>query len=143
LPHAPNLRFTGNLPAEQSELRPRDVYADTLHKGGIGNPAHRLLYYLSMATAPAPDTNPSISASVACNRFAIAILLAVMVIAPLWHIHLINRERAPEKSDALVPIWVAARVALAGSNPYSAAATRQIQTAYSRFRPPITDVRFS
>jgi hypothetical protein len=82
-----------------------------------------------MATAPTPETRLSPLSRIARSRFTVWLLLAVAVVAPLWHIHLINREMQPEKAD-MVPVWVAARVALAGGDPYSADATRQIQTAY-------------
>jgi hypothetical protein len=82
-----------------------------------------------MATATAIGPSPSSRVRAARIRLAVPVLLAVLIVAPLWHIHLINREMAPEKAD-MVPIWIAARVALAGGNPYSADATRQIQIAY-------------
>ena len=57
------------------------------------------------------------------------VVLAIIIVAPLWHLHVINRDMPPAKAD-FVPIWVGARTALLGGNPYSDATTRQIQTAY-------------
>jgi len=56
-------------------------------------------------------------------------VVTIVILAPLWHLHVINRDMPPAKAD-FVPIWVAARTALLGGNPYSDATTRQIQTAY-------------
>jgi len=56
-------------------------------------------------------------------------VLAIVILAPLWHMHVINRDMPPAKAD-FVPIWVGARTALLGGNPYSDATTSQIQSAY-------------
>lgn len=62
---------------------------------------------------------------------ALAIVLAVMasLVAPLWHLHIINRNMPPNKSD-LQAVRFGVQATLHGRNPYSDATTRQIQTAY-------------
>jgi hypothetical protein len=61
----------------------------------------------------------------------IAIVLALMIsaAAPLWHLHIINRQMPSSHSD-LVDEWVAVRDALHGKDPYSADVTRDIQVVY-------------
>lgn len=74
--------------------------------------------------SPKPDHQPA--------RWKSAIkllLLAAVVLAPMWHLHVINRAMPPAKAD-LVPVWVGARAALHGQNAYSDATTRQIQISY-------------
>jgi len=60
---------------------------------------------------------------------ALSIVLVTLLIAPLYHLHVINRNMPPAKAD-LVPVWIGARVALHHGDPYSAQTTRQIQLAY-------------
>ncbi|HEY1500254.1 MAG TPA: glycosyltransferase family 87 protein [Acidobacteriaceae bacterium] len=57
------------------------------------------------------------------------VLIAILVAAPLFHIHVIRRDFPPAQPD-LIPVWIGTRVALAHGNPYSDATTQQIQTAY-------------
>lgn len=45
------------------------------------------------------------------------ILLAIVVAAPLWHIHILDRQRPPGKTEFL-RIWLGARIALLHGNPY-------------------------
>jgi hypothetical protein len=63
---------------------------------------------------------------------AVALLLGACA---LWHLHIINRNMAPQKGD-LVPVWIGAQVALEHGNPYSDETTRKIQTAY--YGRPVT-----
>jgi hypothetical protein len=66
------------------------------------------------------------------SRFhAVAILLALLaaIAAPLWHLHIIDRNMPPEKSD-LQAVRIGVQQMLHGDNPYSDLTTRQIQTAY-------------
>ncbi len=63
------------------------------------------------------------------TRALMLILLVAAVIAPVVHLHVINRAMPPAKAD-LVPVWIGARVALHHGNPYSDETTRQIQIAY-------------
>jgi hypothetical protein len=56
----------------------------------------------------------------------VSILIAV---SPMVQLHFVNRAMPPAKAD-LVPVWIAARVALHHGNPYSADTTRQIQISY-------------
>ena len=56
-------------------------------------------------------------------------LLFILAVAPLLHLHVINRDFPPAQPD-LVPVWVGTRVALQHGNPYSDETTRKIQFAY-------------
>ena len=57
----------------------------------------------------------------------IFVLLAIA--APVWHLHIIDRHMPFQKND-LVSRWIGTRDALHGMDPYSAAVTQEIQTAY-------------
>jgi hypothetical protein len=61
----------------------------------------------------------------------IAVLLALIaaIAAPLWHLHVIDRDMPSRHSD-LVPVWMGVRALLHHENPYSDATTRKIQTEY-------------
>jgi glycosyl transferase family 87 len=59
----------------------------------------------------------------------IALALLILTIAPLWHLHVINRAMPPCKAD-LDSIWIGAQNALHGHNPYSNATTIDIQRFY-------------
>ena len=68
----------------------------------------------------------------ATNRFLLAILLVIAVLAPLEQLRMVNnrsfhRPGAPDASD-LTPPWIAMQGALHGQNPYSDQVTDQIQT---------------
>jgi hypothetical protein len=56
-------------------------------------------------------------------------ILLIAVVAPLWHLHIINRDMPSSHAD-LVPVLVGARDALNGRDPYSDQATHEIQIAY-------------
>lgn len=58
-----------------------------------------------------------------------ALLLIMVVAAPLWHLHIINREMPSTHSD-LVPVWVGVRALLHHQNPYTDTVTRQAQITY-------------
>ena len=60
---------------------------------------------------------------------AIALALFAVVAAPLWHLHIINRQMPPSHSD-FVQIWIGTRAMLNGHSPYSDQTTRDIQTLY-------------
>jgi hypothetical protein len=60
---------------------------------------------------------------------ATAIALVILIVAPMWHLHIANRNYPTSKSD-LVPVWVGIRAAFHNQDPYSDAVTRQIQTIY-------------
>ena len=63
------------------------------------------------------------------SRLAWLLVLAAVVAAPLWYIHIINRYLPSTKSDLLAR-WVGTRAALRGEDPYSPQVLREIQTAY-------------
>ncbi|HEV2278957.1 MAG TPA: glycosyltransferase family 87 protein [Acidobacteriaceae bacterium] len=46
-------------------------------------------------------------------------LLAIVLAAPLWHLHLITRIYLPANHSDLLPTWSGTRAALAGKDPYS------------------------
>jgi hypothetical protein len=69
--------------------------------------------------------NPRVSR----RTVAVTLLLAALVVAPMWHLHVINRNMPPAKAD-LVPVWIGARVALQHGDPYSDDTTRLAQIAY-------------
>lgn len=54
-------------------------------------------------------------------------LLAVVLAAGLWHLHLITAIYLPANHSDLLPTWSATRVALAGKDPYSGDAVIQMQ----------------
>lgn len=62
------------------------------------------------------------------RRF-VPLALLIVVVAPMVHLHVINRDFPPAKPD-IVPVWVGTRVALEHGNPYSEDTTRKIQIAY-------------
>jgi hypothetical protein len=80
---------------------------------------------------PATLTSPSKRglSSKPLRFLALSSLLVTLLIAPLYHLHVINRNMPPAKAD-LVPVWMGTRVALHHGDPYSAQTTRQIQLAY-------------
>jgi hypothetical protein len=63
------------------------------------------------------------------TRLASLLIILILAIAPLLHLHVINRDFPPAQPD-LVPVWVGTRVALQHDNPYSDETTRKIQIAY-------------
>jgi Glycosyltransferase family 87 len=68
------------------------------------------------------------------------LLLLILAVAPLFHLHVINRDFPPAQPD-LVPVWVGSRAALQHNNPYSDDTTRKIQIAYyGRILRPIDNV---
>ena len=84
-----------------------------------------------------PDTSSASdqARSRALPRWLVALTLLVAIAAPLWHLHIINRNMPSSHSD-LVDEWVGVRDALHGQNPYSAETTRDIQITY--YGRPIT-----
>jgi hypothetical protein len=63
------------------------------------------------------------------RALAAALLLLILIAAPMWHLHIANRNYPTSKSD-LVPVWVGIRAAFHHQDPYSGQTTRQIQTIY-------------
>lgn len=63
------------------------------------------------------------------RRASLLLLLLIAVAAPLWHLHVIDRDMPMSQSD-LLPRWVGTRAALQGKDPYSSEVLRQIQIAY-------------
>lgn len=49
-----------------------------------------------------------------------------MTVAPLWHVHIINR-RFPQERNDLIGRWYGVRAALQGVDPYTAEMTKKIQ----------------
>lgn len=82
-----------------------------------------------MATVAEVNAPAAAAPSRSLRRVPMLLLLAIVVLAPVGLLHLINREMPASKAD-LVPVWVGTRAALQGQNPYSDATTRQIQIAY-------------
>lgn len=80
-------------------------------------------------SAPTRNARPS--------KWFLTILL-VLVVCPLWHMHIFNRRIPPTFSD-LVQRWVGTRAALAGKDPYSAEVLRDILTAEYGHYPPRPD----
>lgn len=58
-----------------------------------------------------------------------AILLLLCAFAGLYHLHTINRDFPPNRSD-LQPVKIGIQTTLRGEDPYSDQTTRQIQLAY-------------
>jgi hypothetical protein len=56
-------------------------------------------------------------------------ILLIALVAPLWHLHIINRDMPPNKAD-MVAVWKGAQFAFHGQNPYLDATTREIQRFY-------------
>lgn len=63
------------------------------------------------------------------RRLLLAPILAVLIAAPLWHLHVINRDM-PSTHNDLIGRWLGVRAALHGQDPYSSEVTREIQIAY-------------
>jgi hypothetical protein len=59
----------------------------------------------------------------------VPLILLLAVAAPLWHLHIINRDMPSTHAD-LVLVSTGVRATLAGLDPYSDQVTSQIQTAY-------------
>ena len=84
-------------------------------------------------TAPAPALRPGQRA----DRFYLLriLLLLAAVVAPLWHLHVIDTHMladtglTPHFSD-LIPRLIAAKAALAGRDPYSPGVLREVQTVW-------------
>jgi hypothetical protein len=87
-----------------------------------------------------PQPSPTLPAR-RSTLFPLApLLLLILAVAPLFHLHVINRDFPPAQPD-LVPVWVGTRAALQHNNPYSDETTRKIQTAYyGRILRPIDNV---
>ena len=79
-----------------------------------------------MPMQPVPLEQRRVSALARWRGIALVVALIVAVAAPLWHLHVINRDMPSTHSD-LVAVWVGARVALEGRNPYSDQTTGEIQ----------------
>ncbi len=47
---------------------------------------------------------------------ATAIALVILIVAPMWHLHIANRNYPTSKSD-LVPVWVGIRAAFHNQDP--------------------------
>ncbi len=62
-------------------------------------------------------------------RFAWLALAAIMVIAPLWHVHVMDRMLLLSHND-LIGRWLGTREALHGKDPYSPAVTRELEMAF-------------
>lgn len=58
-----------------------------------------------------------------------AILLLLSAVAGLYHLHTINRDFPPNRSD-LQPVRIGIQTTLRGEDPYADPTTRQIQLAY-------------
>jgi hypothetical protein len=56
-------------------------------------------------------------------------MLALLVAATLWYVHMLNRQ-IPGQRSGLLPRWIGTRAALQGQDPYSPEVLRQIQTAF-------------
>lgn len=77
---------------------------------------------------PSAEPKPAARAVPRAVRRIVAVMaVCAAVLAPAWHIHRLGMSKA--QAD-FVPVWVGARVALQGGNPYSEATTEQIQKAY-------------
>jgi hypothetical protein len=63
------------------------------------------------------------------RRLLLAPILAALIAAPLWHLHVINRDM-PSAHNDLIGRWLGVRAALHGQDPYSDEVTREIQIAY-------------
>ena len=83
-----------------------------------------------MATASALQAPASPLSRIARWPLVLPVLLVLSIAAPLWHIHVVNRDMPPRRND-LITRWIPMQAALRyGQDPYSPQATRQIQTAY-------------
>jgi hypothetical protein len=63
------------------------------------------------------------------RRIALSLLLIAVLVAPLWHLHIFDRNMALQKSD-LVPVWLGVSATLHGDDPYSDQTTIHIQSIY-------------
>ncbi len=63
------------------------------------------------------------------KRGGFALILFILISAPVFQIHVIDRAMPATHSD-LLPRWVGTRAALSGKDPYSVAVLREIQIAY-------------
>ncbi|HUB19756.1 MAG TPA: glycosyltransferase 87 family protein [Acidobacteriaceae bacterium] len=63
------------------------------------------------------------------TRWLRPLFVLFILAAPLWHLHVINREMPSNHSD-LVDEWVGVRDAFQGKDPYSATGMRDTQIAY-------------
>ncbi len=76
----------------------------------------------------------------ALRRIGLGVLLMVSIVAPLWQVHVINREMPASHNDLLAR-WVGTQAALRGKDPYSPQITREIQRSYyGRALTPVDDV---
>ncbi|WP_263367882.1 glycosyltransferase family 87 protein [Edaphobacter bradus] len=83
---------------------------------------------MASASQPATPTRPAIRLPQSLHRPALVLLLIAVVVAPLWHLHVMNRWMHG-RTD-LLPPWLATRVVLEGGDPYSDVTTKQIQLSY-------------
>jgi len=82
-----------------------------------------------MPPLPGAGVSRKPAVPVSLRRLALAILLATVAVAPLWHVHVID-ERMPAAHNDLVGRWIGTQEALRGRDPYSAETTRDIQRFY-------------
>lgn len=65
----------------------------------------------------------------ALRRVVVLLLLAAAIAAPIWQIHLINREMPASHND-LITRWIGTREALQGKDPYSPEVMHELQRWY-------------
>lgn len=85
---------------------------------------------------PSPPDRHRIPALTHLRSIAILLALITAVAAPLWHLHVMNREMPSAHSD-LLQVMTGVRATLNGLDPYSDQVTREIQVAYYG-RPLVT-----
>jgi hypothetical protein len=75
------------------------------------------------------ESRPTASRKPLFNGWRGLVLLIVLGIAPLWHLHIINRMMPPQKAD-MVAVWKGAQATFSGRDPYSDATMGDIQLFY-------------
>ncbi|HLJ77745.1 MAG TPA: glycosyltransferase family 87 protein [Acidobacteriaceae bacterium] len=63
------------------------------------------------------------------------VLLALVLAAPLWHLHVITRVYLPVNHSDLLPVWSGTRAALNGQDPYSESVVIQLQKRWYEDAP--------
>ena len=78
---------------------------------------------------PSPPDRHRIPALTHLRSIAILLALITAVAAPLWHLHIINRDMPSTHAD-LLQVMTGVRATLNGLDSYSDQVTREIQVAY-------------
>ena len=80
-------------------------------------------------TGPISSAHHDLRVLTNLHRVTILFALITAVAAPLWHLHVMNREMPSSHSDLLL-VMTGVRATLNGLNPYSDQVTQKIQIAY-------------